>query len=269
MLSAGVMFRLPRPFVFVTLLLALAQAGCLDKSSEHRIRANAFLRGGDAKSAVAECDLGLAIKKDDPALLILKGKSLFELDDLDQAKTSYEAALKAAGGADPRGMIEAHVGLAMIGSRKGDWSDARTHFEEVVKADQGKSASSHLNVARACVALKEMECALSHAETAGHLAGNDEATLFTLGTVYLAAGKHDEAEKTFQHICDVVATAASCPYGVAMVAAKKGDKPRALAKLKEAIDRKMPDPARIPADPSFASIKDDPEFLALVSAATK
>jgi hypothetical protein len=114
-----------------------------------------------------------------------------------------------------------------------------------------------------------MDCAISHAETAGHLAGNDEATLYTLGTVYLAADKTEDAEKTFQHICDVVPAAASCPYGVAMAAAKAGDKPRALTKLKEAIDRKVPDPARIPSEPYFASIKDDPEFLALVAKATE
>ena len=56
------MFRLPRTLAFAALFLSLAQAGCLDKSSEHRIRANAFLRGGDAKSAVSECEQGLAIK---------------------------------------------------------------------------------------------------------------------------------------------------------------------------------------------------------------
>ena len=260
---------MPRLLALVPLLVALAQAGCLDKSSEHRIRANAFLRGGDAKAAVAECDEGLALKKDDPALLILKGKSLFELDDLDASKAAYLRALEVAGESDPRGMIEAHVGVAMVASRKGDWPLARTHFEAVVKADQGKSASSHLNLARACIALKDMDCAISHAETAGHLAGNEEATLYTLGTVYLAADKFDEADKTFQHICDVVPSAASCPYGVAMVAAKKGDKPKALAKLKEALDRKVPDPARIPSETAFAAIKDDPEFQALIASATK
>ncbi len=80
------MFRLPRTLACLALLASLAGTGCLDKSSEHRIRANAFLRGGDAKSAVAECDQGLAIKKDDPALLMLKGKALFELDDLDASR---------------------------------------------------------------------------------------------------------------------------------------------------------------------------------------
>lgn len=267
------MFRPRRAFALFGLLLSLTQAGCLDKSSEHRIRANAFLRGGDAQSAVNECDLGLAIKKDDPALLILKGKSLFELSKLDESKAAYEAALEAGKGQDPRGLIEAHVGLAMIGSRQGDWQVARSHFQTVVdvhKNDRkGAPASAHLNLARACVSLKDMPCAIEHAEIAGRMAGTDEATLFTLGTVYLSADKPAEAEKTFQHICDVVPGASSCPYGVAMVAAKTGDKPRALAKLKEAIDRKVPEPARIPNEPYFASIKDDPEFLALVAAAQK
>ena len=260
--------RLSRAFALLALLASLGQTGCLDKSSEHRIRANAFLRGGDAQSAVNECELGLAIKKDDPALLILRGKALFELDRLDESKKSYDRALEVGDGQDPRGFIEARVGLAMIGSRQGNWKEARGHFEEIVKLD-GKSASAHLNLARACVSLKDMECAVSHAETAGRMAGNDEATLFTLGTVYLSADKLDFAEKTFEHICEVVPSAATCPYGVAMVAAKKGDKARALAKLKEAIDRKVPEPSRIPNEPYFASLKEDPEFQALVAAASK
>jgi len=262
------MFRPRRAFALLALLCSLTQAGCLDKSSEHRIRANAFLRGGDAQSAVNECDLGLAVKKNDPALLILKGKSLFELGNLDEAKVSYERALEYGDGQDPRGLIEAHVGLGMIGSRKGDWKEARAHFEEIVKLDEGRSASAHLNLARACVSLKDMECAVSHAEIAARTTGNEEPTLYTLGSVYLQADRPADAEKTFQHICDVVPGAATCPYGLAMVAAKTGDKARALAKLKEALDRKVPDPARIPGEPSFASIKDDPEFMALVAKAS-
>jgi tetratricopeptide (TPR) repeat protein len=265
------MSRPRRIFALFALLSSLSLTGCLDKSSEHRIRANAFLRGGDAQSAVNECDLGLGLKKDDPALLILKGKALFELSKLDEAKAAYDLAVAQAGGQDPHSFIDAHVGLAMIASRQGDWKAARSQFEKVVEAHagdrKGAPASAHLNVARACVSLKDIDCAVKHAETAGHLAGNDEATLFTLGTVYLSADKPAEAEKTFQHICDVVPGASSCPYGVAMVAAKTGDKPRALAKLKEAIERKVPEPDRIPNEPYFASIKDDPEFLALVAAA--
>jgi tetratricopeptide (TPR) repeat protein len=262
------MSRPSRAFAVLALLLSLAQAGCLDKSSEHRIRANAFLRGGDAEAAVSECDLGLALKKDDPALLILKGKALFELSKLDEAKKAYERALEVGEEKDARGVSEAHVGLGMIGTRQGDWKEARGHFEVLANAREA-GASAHLNLARACVSLKDMECAVAHAEMAGRMAGNDEATLYTLGTVYLAAERLADAEKTFQRICEVVPAAATCPYGVAMVAAKTGDKARALAKLKEAIERKVPDPSRIPSEPYFASLKDDPEFLALVAKASE
>src|SRR5262249_46992039 len=95
----------------LVIAVSLSQAGRLDTSSEHRLRANAFLRGGDAQSAVNECDQGLAIKKDDPALLILKGKALFELSDLDGARAAYERALEVGKDQDQRGLIEAHVGL--------------------------------------------------------------------------------------------------------------------------------------------------------------
>jgi hypothetical protein len=85
--------------------------------------------------------------------------------------------------------------------------------------------------------------------------------------VYLAAGKLNDAELTFDHICAIVPGASSCPYGIALVAAKSGDKARALSKLKEAVDRKVPNPRQIGSEPAFASIKDDPEFIAIVARA--
>jgi tetratricopeptide (TPR) repeat protein len=251
------------------LFLGAAAAGCVDAPTEHRLRANAFLRGGDAAAALKEIDLGLDRKKDDPALLILRGKALFELDRLDEAKDAYEKAVAAgsSAGLEHRALADAHLGLAMLASRRKDPAAARRHFETLVRINE-KDATSHLNVARVCLELKDMECALSHAETAGKLRGNEENVLYTLGTIYLAADKPKEAELTFQHICEIVPNAASCPYGVALVAAKGGDKARALEKLREAVDRKVPNPQQIAGEPWFASLKDEPEFQALVAKAT-
>lgn len=251
------------------LLLGAATTGCVDAPTEHRLRANAFLRGGDANAALKEIDLGLEKKKDDAALLILKGKALFELERMDEAKQAYGQAVtsgKAAGLADAA-LADAHLGLAMLASRRKDFPAAREHFEALVKINE-KDATSHLNVARTCLELKDMTCALSHAETAGKLRGNDETVLYTLGTIYLAADKPKEAELTFQHICEIVPTAASCPYGVAMVAAKTGDKARALEQLREAVARKIPNPQQMAAEPWFAPLKDDPEFQAILAKAT-
>src|SRR5262249_6950031 len=194
--------------------------------------------------------------------LILKGKALFELDRMDEAREAYERAIVVGKNEEPRALSEAFLGLAMIASRKHDWKTARGHFEALVRIND-KDAVSHLNVARACLELKDFECAIQHGEEAGKLRGNEEPVLYTLGTIYLAADKLKEAELTFQHICDVVPGASSCPYGLALAAAKAGDKATALAKLREAIARKVPNPGRIATDAGFASLHEDAEFIAL------
>src|SRR3984957_11048900 len=96
----------------------LLLGGCVDHAGEHRVRANAFLRGGDAASALKECDEGLAGAKGDLALLILRGNALFELDRLDDAAQAYQAALDAGRDEPPRALADAQRGLAMIASRQ-------------------------------------------------------------------------------------------------------------------------------------------------------
>lgn len=247
----------------VTLLLLGA---CVDQAAEHRVRANAFLRGGDAAAALKECEDGLAAKKGNVPLLVLRGKALFELDCLDDARAAYQAALDAAHGEEPRTLAEAYLGLAMVASRQKDWPVAREHFETLVGINE-KDASSHLNVAKACLELKDLECALHHGEEAGHLRGDEEPVLYALGTIYLAAGKVDEAELTFQHICAAVPGSASCPYGLALVAARRGDRQKALQQLDDAVRRKLPNPDQIAVDPGFSALKDDPEFQKIATRA--
>lgn len=259
---------MPRVLAAALAALGAASGGCVDTPTKHRVQANAYLRAGDAQAALQQCDEGLAAKPDDLALLILRGKALFELDRLDDARAAYQRALDVGKNEEARALAEAQLGLAMIASRTSEWAEARRRFEALV-AINDKDATSHLNVARACVQLRDIPCAIEHGETAGHLRGDDEAVLYTLGTIYLEADKPNEAELTFQHICEVVPGASSCPYGVALAAAKKGDKARALAQLREAIDRKIPNPDQIVREPGFAAFRNDPEFLALVDRATK
>ncbi len=247
-------------------LLGIAAAGCVDRAAEHRVRANAFLRGGDPAGALKECDLGLEAKKDNLPLLILRGKALFELDRLDEARTAFEGSIAKGQKEEPTALAEAYLGLAMIGSRQKDYPLARKYFEKLV-AINDRDATSHLNVARTCLEMKDLPCAIEHGELAGRMRGDEEPVLFTLGTIYLAADKLKEAELTFQHICEVAPSAASCPYGVALVAAKAGDKPKALKELADAVRRKLPNPDNIAADPGFASLRDDPEFRAIVASA--
>jgi tetratricopeptide (TPR) repeat protein len=262
--------RFPRARAIVALLslsaAALGLLGCMDRAAEHRTRANAYLRGGDATAALKECDDGLAAKPDNLPLLILKGKALFELDRFDEARATYDRALAVGKNENQRSLSEAFLGLAMIASRQKDWTAARGHFEALVAVND-KDATSHLNVARACLELKDIPCAIEHGEAAGKLRGDEEPVLYMLGTIYLAADKPKEAELTFQHICEVVPGAASCPYGLALVAAKTGDKARAIEQLREAVKRKVPNPDRLALEPGFAPLKDEAEFQALAEKA--
>jgi tetratricopeptide (TPR) repeat protein len=248
----------------IALLFAV---GCVEPAAEHRVRANAFLRAGDADAAVKETETGLSKKPGDAALLILRGKALFELDRLDDARASYTDAL-ATPKAEDSSLADAHLGLAIIASRKKEWAVARTHFEELVKIND-QDATSLLNVARTCLELGDLECAMAKGDAAVRLRGTDEGVLYTVGNIYLNAGKPEEATRAFQRICETIPGAASCPYGQALVAAHAGDKPKALEHLREAVKRKIPNPAQLGSDKGFASLKDDPEFQRLMAEASK
>jgi tetratricopeptide (TPR) repeat protein len=247
--------------------MALSAAACVDAPTEHRVRANAYLRAGDANKALAEVEAGLAKKPNDVALLIMRGKALFELERYDDARTAYRKAIEQAGPKD-RAVGEAYLGLAMAALRQNDTKEARASLEQLVKLDD-KDADAQLNLARVCLQLKDMDCALTHAEAAGRLRGNSEEVLFTLGRIYAVTKKLDEAEKTFAHICEVVPNAASCPYGQALVAAQRGDKDRAIAKLNEAITRRLPNPDRLGDDALLAPLAEDARFKELIAKAKK
>jgi tetratricopeptide (TPR) repeat protein len=256
----------PRVLRIWIVALALLLSGCIDSPTEHRVRANAYLRGGDAEKALAEVAAGLAKDPRDVGLWILKGKALFELERMDDSRAAYQAAIDNVGDLKPAALSEAHLGLAMIAMRSKDYKQARTSFEALVGID-GTSAHARINLARICLQMDDLPCAIEHGEEAGRRQGDSEEVLFTLGRIYLVAKKHDDAEKTFQHICEVVPAAASCPYGVALVAAQRGDKARALDKLKEAIDKKMPNPEALADDPLLAPLADDEAFKALAAKA--
>src|SRR5262249_55344586 len=223
------------------LLVGAGLSACVEQATEHRIRANALFKLGDYRQALGECDKGLETRPDDAALLVLKGKTAFELGDLSMARGAYEKAVGLGNRKKGVFLGDAYLGLAVIASREQRWEDARESFLELIALAPG-DASSHANLAKVDLELGKIDDAVDHAEQAARTLGNDEGVLFTLGKVYLAAGRSDDAEKTFEHICQVVPGSSSCPYGVALVALKKGDEPRGLSKLGAAVVRRIPIP---------------------------
>jgi tetratricopeptide (TPR) repeat protein len=259
------MVSLPR-LLPVALAIVCVLGGCVDRSTEHRIRANALFKSGEYQEALAECDRGIEVKPEDASLWVLKGKTAFELADLVQARAAYARAL--ALGEGKRGVFlgDAYLGLAVISTREQKWDDARQQFSHLLELNPN-DGSSHANLAKVDLELGKIDEAVHHAEEAARSRGADEQVLFTLGKVYLAANRGDDAQKTFEHICEVVPTSASCPYGLALVALQKNDPRVALAKLKEAVDRKIPHPEKLADDPALAQLKGDPGFVALAASA--
>jgi tetratricopeptide (TPR) repeat protein len=250
-----------------TLGATASLSGCVERSTEHRIRANALFKMGEYRQALVECDKGLAEKGEDASLLVLKGKTSFELGELAQARAAYTRAVEF--GRARRGVFlgDAYLGLAIIATRERKWADARDEFLKLLELNPS-DGTSHANLARVDLELGKTDEAVHHAEEAARTRGNDEQVLFTLGKVYLAAGRAADAEKTFQHIGEVVPGSSSCPYGLALVALDKGDTAGAIAKLREAIGRKIPHPEKLAEDPSLGKLANHPEFVALAAAAS-
>jgi len=262
----------PTAMVTLSRLLPVALAilcvfgGCVERSTEHRIRANALFKSGEYQEALAECDRGIEAKPEDPSLWVLKGKTAFELGDLVQARAAYSRGLVLGEGKRGVFLGDAYLGLAVISTREQKWADARQQFSRLLELNPN-DGSSHANLAKVDLELGQIDEAVHHAEEAARNRGADEQVLFTLGKVYLAAGRGDDAQKTFAHICEVVPTSASCPYGLALVALQKNDVVGALAKLKEAVDRKIPHPEKLGEDPALARLKGEPGFVALAASA--
>lgn len=249
---------------FATMLLF----ACVDGTTEHRVRANAFFRGGQYSDALKECDLGLAAKPGDVGTRVLRAKALFELNRFAEAKADYARAIELADGKGGTYVGDAYLGLAILASRAKDWREAQREFDKLLALDP-TDVGTRTNLARVCLELGELTTAEEHARVAVSLRDQDEPALFMLGKVMLAEGKLDEATSAFARIAAANPKASSAPYGMAMVLARRGDKAAALAKLREATDLRVPNPQEIADDPAFASMKDDPAFSRIVTLASK
>ncbi len=233
--------------------------GCVSPSAEHRIRGNAYAGRGEHRRAVAEFDRALALRPNDAPTLTLKGNSQFELNDLDGAEASYRAALRS----DPA-TGDAHVGLAILYTRKNEPRRATEEFEALLRINP-RDLPTLNNLGKLYLSLGDLGAARRSLERAVRLQPNDVVANYNLGKVALREGRIDAAAQAFGRVRREAPAAAYAPYGLAAVALKRGDRDGALRLLGEAIQIGISDRAEILRDPDFAEMKEDPALVALVA----
>src|SRR5690242_14563034 len=95
----------------VASVLAGALLGCVERSMEHRIRANALFKSGEYREALVECERGLEAKPEDVGLWVIKGKTAFELGDFPNARAAYQQAISRGEGKRGVFLADAYLGL--------------------------------------------------------------------------------------------------------------------------------------------------------------
>src|SRR5260221_2804157 len=134
------------PAVALVAIFALVVVACVERSTEHRIRANALFKAGNYREALTECDQGLEEKPDDASLWVTKGKTSFELEDFSTARAAYARAVSLGQGRRGVFLGDAYLGLAVIATREQKWEDARDQFLHLLELNP-INGTSHTNLA--------------------------------------------------------------------------------------------------------------------------
>ncbi len=198
----------------------------------------------------------------------LLGHLLYRQGKPAEARAAYEDALRV----EPRGAVEAEIGLARLEADAGQLDGALERLGGVLQRQPG---NLHALLSRANLGLRrgrEADVALALDDTARALAldARSESVLFARAQALLAARRLDEAAQGYALLHKAHPRSALAAYGEARLAAVRGDKTAALERLGQARQRAREsgtwraDEAK--ADPAFQAFKDDPEFVTAVNA---
>ena len=210
----------------LTFVLALGLTGCVDGATEHRVRANALFRGGDYTAAVRECDLGPPGRTTSPPSSSA-GRRSSSWTEWTRRRVTTNARRGSARGRARAYMGDVYLGLAIIASREKDWEGAG--WASRSSSPSTRTTSVRTPTSRASTSSSPIPKAEEHAEFAAHARPQDEATLFMLGEVGRSAASWTRRRRRSGGSARRNPRPLP-PYGLAMVAARRGDEPRALAK---------------------------------------
>ncbi len=260
---------LPRPgvraYAFLALSWAALQGTAQVESPVNTITAE--LREHHAQAALADAAAALKVQPGDPRLWVLKGLAARELGNAPGAMTAFEEALhlrpdylpalegaaETAYGTDPAkagtyaervlrlepGNPTANGMAAMLDFRRGDWTSAAAHFQ---------SSGPGMYMQRGTLE--------AYADTLGQLGRDaeaeplferllqtwpeDEGARYNLAVLQLRGNRATDAAHTIEPL-----VAAHNPQALSLAASAHeaaGDTPRAVALLREAIERDPKNP---------------------------
>jgi tetratricopeptide (TPR) repeat protein len=235
--------------------------GCNADGAKHKAAGNVLFKRGDFAGAEREYRAALAGNASDANAHTLLGNALFEEERYDEAAAAWRAALSLDEGARA-----ARQGLVTLAMRRGRVDDARAQLEAMVARDP-RDVEAHAALGKLLLGAHDLDGAERHLREALAQAQNDPSALYSLGLVLAQKKDSEQANAIFDRLESLTPGKAYAPYGRAVAAAASGHGDEALKWLSVALERGVDDLGQVERDASFAGLRSDPRFAALIAAA--
>ena len=185
--------------------------------------------------------------KPDPILLNKTGIAYHQMMQLDNARKSYESALKLR-----KDYVEAMNNLGTVYYAKKNYRRAISWYERALKIApaESRSASVYMNLGTAQFARKKYEEATKAYQTAMDI---DPDVFERHGNFGVMLEERTVAERAKYH------------FYLAKLYAKGGRNELAFQYLRKSIEEGLKDKVKMLEQPEFAAIKETPEFKALLA----
>jgi tetratricopeptide (TPR) repeat protein len=245
-------------------MLLLLSVGCAEPGASSIGKGNRAARDGHFEEAVAAFQQACTEAPQLARAHALLGNALWASGKSPEALAAWSQALKL----DP-GQLDAALGLARHDLQTGATAAAIDRLDGALLRAPSRS---DLRTARALALIRrnaegDVAKANEDSEAAFRASPKDPDVLYTRGSVLIAAHRFNEAQSTLDALERASPRSPLAPYGLARLAAAQSRKTDVMLHLRAARSAAgstwQPEP--VAADPAFAFLKDDPDFVREVS----
>jgi tetratricopeptide (TPR) repeat protein len=245
--------------LLLPLVCLLALSACQDPAATEMAKGNLLVNKGQLEDAVKAYQEAVRLSPGKAKPLELLGNALFDLKRYPESRQAYIRGIAAEPGA-----LESHLGLARVSEATGDRPGAVAELSKVLEM---QPQNLYARLSRANFELEDGKAAAAREDALAATVSTPKSkeALFTLGRAELALADLPQAELTFTKLTQLAPSSGQGAYGLALVAAQRGDKAGVVSHLGEVMGKQeKPPPDQILADPAFARWRGDPDLLAVV-----